>query len=123
MSSHCLLRSFVKKQWLLDNSAGYDVEVNKENKRIFVEVKSSISMMDKAFATISNHQIETAIDTMNTSDEFIFHLWSFYENKKYLAEIEVQEMNKVWHKKKPGITIPEQQVSFHIFKDKFREVD
>ena len=113
----------VKKQWLLDNSAGYDLEANKENKRIFVEVKSSVSSLDKAFAIVSNHQIETAIDTIDTTDEFIFHFWSFYENKKYLAEIEVQEVNKVWHKKKPGIIIPEQQIYFHVFKDKFREVN
>ena len=81
-------RTSYNPQWVSidSNLAGYDIIscISREDKsKLLIEVKSSDISISNAKFYISSHEWHTA----RNSENYVFYLWCFYDNKKRLAII------------------------------------
>jgi len=101
------------------NLAGYDVlSIIEEGStiKLTIEVKTSEKPIEAAYAYITRHEWDVAIDSSN----YLFHFWHIEGNLKKLAVLDVMEIKPnipndegdgEWQK----VTIP-----FNIYKEKFQ---
>lgn len=107
-----------------DNDLGYDLELDLITNKAFIEVKSSVSSIDKAIAHVSRNQINTFIRTEEAGiNDFFFHFWSFYDEKANLAIIKPSDIKELFAKEPEGVKIPIQEIAFNNFHHLFKEID
>ncbi len=112
--------------YIYDNLKGYDIEVEgiKGTPTKFIEVKSTNDPIASATAEISRGQIDAARDVLNLPNkEYIFHFWSFYKEKKYLAKVTAEEIIPYFSEETAWNVLRKQGIYLNRFKEKFQEVD
>ncbi|MDC3323246.1 DUF3883 domain-containing protein [Gammaproteobacteria bacterium] len=111
------------KGYLKNNDLGWDIKTDFIDKLRFVEVKSTNQDIANAVATISRNQIRTATEvTEYGQNDYIFHFWSFYQDKNLLAKLEAKRVLDELSKEKEWEKLEEQKIYFRAFESHFKEV-
>ncbi len=113
--------------YLESDSLGYDLEVTyKNNKKKYIEVKTSQKPLQNAEAYLTVNEINTALDIYKMGKhEHYFHFWNFSSEEKLLAEISFEEIKEYLYgidEKIVGNRLKIQILKFDLFKNKFKKV-
>lgn len=113
--------------FLIDDSAGYDINFKIDEKDNYIEVKSSKDSINRAKATLTRNQIQACknvLELRRENAEYFFHFWSFHENVYNLAIIPASVMiERGISKEIPGANIlPEQKINFNVFEEFFNKI-
>ena len=113
--------------YLESDSLVYDLRVTlNNNKKKYIEVKSSVQPIKFAEAHLTGNEISTALEIYELGKhEHYFHFWDFSGEEKLFAEIPFVEMKKHLYgvdEKISGNRLEKQILKFDLFKDKFKKV-
>ncbi len=118
------MRTNIMPKWMAvdSNLLGYDIKSvlsKDDHSSLLIEVKSSMLSIHQASFHITAHEWEVAL----TNDAYVFHLWSFWRNKRLLAVISPHDVQPYIPTNNLGGEWESTKIPFACFENRFVEIE